>query len=166
MNYWEYEIRSLVNTASVSVVLVKFRCVTIIQYGGKVGIFDGTQSIYIHLVLNSTLYIFVSRKGCPAVVEILSRPFSQACGVRLFIHATSDGCRGRNTNRYLRLAGFDPSFMGVHRKVTSQSCVLRMPSSMHIKESLYILFCCGSQHVLEYSSTGNEVNGRFVLGYS
>jgi hypothetical protein len=37
---------------------------------------------------------------------------------------------------------------------------------MHVKESLYILFCCDSQHVLEYSSTGNEVNGRFILGYS
>jgi hypothetical protein len=37
---------------------------------------------------------------------------------------------------------------------------------MHVKESLYILFCCGSQNVLEYSSTGNEVNGRFILGYS
>jgi hypothetical protein len=63
---------------------------------------------YIHLVLNSTLYIFVSRKGCPSVVEILSRPFSQACGVRPFIHANSEGCRGRNTIRPPSLAGFDP----------------------------------------------------------
>jgi hypothetical protein len=112
-----------------------------------------TQSIFIHLVLNSTLYMFVSRKVCPAVVEILSRPFSQACGVRPFINANSEGCRGRNTIRPPRLAGFestlislklgfrrnflsrtdrkflrnanlneirfDPSFIGVHRKVTS-----------------------------------------------
>ena len=70
-----------------------------------------TQSIYIHLVLNSTLYIFVSRKGCPAMVEILSRLFIQACGVRPFIHTVnSEGCRGRNTIRPPRLAGFEEIF--------------------------------------------------------
>jgi hypothetical protein len=66
--------------------------------GGK-WVFSMTHNrytMYIHLVLNSTLYIFVSRKGCPAVVEILSRPFSQACGVRPFIHANSEGCQGTN----------------------------------------------------------------------
>jgi hypothetical protein len=155
MNYWEYAIRSLVNTASVSVGI------------GKIQLCHYNLVWYnIHLVLNSTLYIFVSRKGCPSVVEILSRPFSQICGVRPFIHANSEGCRGRNTIRPPRLAGFDPSFVGDHRKVTSQSCVLSMPSSMHVKESLCILFYYGSQNVLEYSSTGNEVNGRFILGYS
>ena len=86
----------LVNTASVSVGIGKIQLCHYNLVWGKTDIFDGTQSIYIHLVLNSTLYIFVSRKGCPAVVEILSRPFSQACGVRPFIHANSEGCRGRN----------------------------------------------------------------------
>ena len=109
----------LVNTASVSVGIGKIQLCHYNLVWGKTDIFDGTQSIYIHLVLNSTLYIFVSRKGCPAVVEILSRPFSQACGVRPFIHANSEGCRGRNTIRSPRLAGFDPCFKGVHRKVTS-----------------------------------------------
>jgi hypothetical protein len=81
MDYWEYEIRRLVNTASVSMGIGKIQLCDYNLVWGKAGIFDGTQSIYIHLVLNSTLCIFVSRKGCPAVVEILSQPFSQACGV-------------------------------------------------------------------------------------
>ena len=97
MDYWEYEIRSLVNIASVSVDIGKIQLCHYNLVWGKSGyIFDDTQSIYIHLVLNSqTLYIFVSRKRCPVVVEILSRPFSQACGVRPFIHANSKGCRGK-----------------------------------------------------------------------
>jgi hypothetical protein len=120
MDYWEYEIRRLVNNASVSVGIGKIQLCHYNLVWGKSRYFRWhTIDIYIHLFLNSTLYIFVSRKGSPAVVEILSQPFSQAYGVRPFIHANSEGCRGRNTIRPPRLAGFDPSFMGVHRKVTS-----------------------------------------------
>jgi hypothetical protein len=89
-----------------------------------VGIFDGTQTIYIHLVLNSTLYIFVSRKGRPAVVEILSRPFSQACRVRPFIHANSEGCRGRNT---IQACGVRPLLHG--RPSESDFQVLRFENA-------------------------------------
>jgi hypothetical protein len=102
MDYWEYEIRSLLNTASVSVDIGNIQLCHYNLVWGKNGYFRWHTidiHVYIHLVLNSTLYIFVSRKGCPAVVEILSRPFSQACGVRSFIHANSEGCRSRNTIR-------------------------------------------------------------------
>jgi hypothetical protein len=110
MDYLEYEIRSLVNTASVSVGIGKIQLCHYNLVWGESGYFRWhTIDInYIHLVLNSTLYTFVSRKGCPVVVEILSRPFSQACGVRPFIHANSEGCRDRNTNRPPRLACSTP----------------------------------------------------------
>ena len=62
MDYWEYEIRNLVNTASVSVGIGKIQLCHYNLVWGKTGIFNGTQSIYIHPVLNSTLYIFVSRR--------------------------------------------------------------------------------------------------------
>ena len=113
MEYWKYEIRSLVNTASVSVGIGKIQ---LCHYNLAWGTFDDTQPIYIHLVLNSLFYIFVSRKGCPAVVDILSRPFSQACVVRPFIHANSEGCRGKNTIRPPRfvIARNDGYFAHLH----------------------------------------------------
>ena len=154
------------NTASVSVGIGKIQLCHYNLVWGESGYFRWhTIDInYIHLVLNSTLYTFVSRKGCPVVVEILSRPFSKACGVWPFIHAISEGCRGRNTMRPPRLAGSTPpswASIGKWRpSLAFWEC--RVPCTLKNR----YLFCCGSQNVLEYSSTGNEVNGRFILGYS
>ena len=48
MNYWEYDIRSLVNTASVSVGIDKIQLCHYNLAWGKSGIFDGMHTIDIH----------------------------------------------------------------------------------------------------------------------